>query len=97
LWLRELLVLGVALCGCVASCCWCLLYGFRPVSSINKPGTSFLINGWGKAFAPQFKKKQGTSREKHMTCAGPKVQFLGGDLGVTGRGGARLRWRDVVI
>jgi hypothetical protein len=56
--LRELLVLGVALCGCVASCCWCLLFGFRPVSSINKPGTSFLINGWGKAFAPQFKKKK---------------------------------------
>jgi hypothetical protein len=56
--LRELLVLGVALCGCVASCCWCLLYGFFPVSSINKPGTSFLINGWGKAFAPQFKKKK---------------------------------------
>jgi hypothetical protein len=56
--LRELLVLGVALCGCVASCCWCLLYGFRPVSSINKPGTSFLINGWGKAFAPHFTKKK---------------------------------------
>jgi hypothetical protein len=56
--LRELLVLGVALCGCVASCCWCLLFGFRPVSSINKPGTSFLINGWGKTFAPQFKKNK---------------------------------------
>jgi hypothetical protein len=65
--LRELLVLGVALCGCVASCCWCLLYGFRPVSSINKPGTSFLINGWGKAFAPQ-KKKKGIllTTEKHV-------------------------------
>ena len=63
--LRELLVLDVV--GCVVSCCWCLFYGFYSVFSTNKPSTFFLINCWGKGFAPQLTKEQSIRRcdERH--------------------------------